>query len=434
MQVLDRVLRNTGRRLAATLRSRRGVTSTLVASVGSVLIGMAAIATEGGTWYVVLRNASTATDLAAFAGASARDRGGDAVAIALDAAARNGFRPDSATTVAAYNPHITGPQVGNIAAVEVVVTRRPTLHLSATLLGTPPVIRSRAVAVSRADDEVCMLALNRLELGGNSTTQASRCVLAGGSGGINVYGSASVRAAALASTGTCTGCASGDVWTDDTRSVRPLVIADRQEPISDPFRSLSNWTPSPPPCRTTAISGSNVSITPGQGAICTGVTIGTNDRLNLSPGIYYFNNADLTVRGQISGEGVTLVFTGDSSRVGTIQINAQATGTLSGPTSSLIPGHPEASGLVIYRDWAATNNGTAKEVQLNGGATMLLRGGVYLPTSDVVVNGKSDLGSDCLSIVANNLSLSGASDTEVGVTGCAGYTPYPTLRTVRLVE
>jgi hypothetical protein len=52
----------------------------------------------------------------------------------------------------------------------------------------------------------------------------------------------------------------------------------------------------------------------------------------------------------------------------------------------------------------------------------------------VVVNGKAEPGSDCLSIVGWNLSFSGTSDTEVGVYGCAGYTPYPTIRTVRLVE
>lgn len=422
------------RTLREALRSRRGATSLLVAAVGSVVIGLVAMATEGGTWYVTLRNVSTAADLAAVAGATARDRGSAPIPIALDTVARNGFRPGSNTTVNAYNPPTSGPQAGNASAVEVVVTRTPTLFFSSTFLGKAPVITSRAVALSRADDEVCVLALNGLELGGNSTTQSKGCVLASNGGGINIYGSASVRAAGLISTSTCTGCTSGDVWTDSTRTVRPLAVTNRPEPVTDPFLGLRNWTPSPPACRSTAISGNNVSITPSQGAICSNVSIGPSQTLNLAPGIYYFNNADLDVRGQINGDGVTLVFTGDPSRVGTIHINAGATGALKGPNGSLIPGHPEAAGLMLYRDWASTNNGPAKDVQLNGGATMTMRGGIYLPTSDVTINGKSDIGSDCLSIVGWNLSFSGTSDTEVGVGGCAGYTPYPTIRTVRLVE
>lgn len=422
-------------RLAAgAMRDRRGVTTALVAAGGTILIGMAALATEGAGWYLAARNASTAVDLAALAGASAHDRGAPVTDIARDTAARNGFSTAGATVVQVHNPPVSGPNAGNASAVEVTVAQTPTLSLTRMFITTAPVIRARAVAISHTDEEVCLLALNQLELGGNSTTEGRRCAMASGSGGINIYGSARVRAARFVTTGTCSGCSSGDVWTDDTKTARPVQVSNRPQPVTDPFAGLRNWTPAPPACRTSGIGGGTVSITPDQGAICGNLTIGTNDTLNLAPGVYYFNNADLDLRGRISGTGVTLVFTGDADRVGTIRINAEATGSLSGPTTSLIPGHAEAAGLAIYRDWRATNNGHAKEVQLNGGATMTLRGGVYLPTSDVVVNGKGDINSNCLSIVGRNLSFSGAADTEVDVSGCAGYTPYPLLRTVRLVE
>ena len=413
---------------------RRGVTTALVAAGGTVLIGMAALATEGAGWYLAQRQAATAADLAALAGASAIERGAAVSDIARDTAARNGFATAGATQVQILHPPASGAHAGQAAAVEVSITRTPALGLARAFLAAAPVIRARAVALAHADEQVCLLALNQLELGGNSTTEGRRCALASGAAGINIYGSARVRAASFVTTGACSGCASGDVWTDDTRSTRPMLIASRPRPITDPFAGLQGWTPSPPPCRSTAIGNGTTSITPSQGAICTNLTIGTNDTLNLAPGIYYFNNADLDVRGRINGSGVTLVFTGDPDRVGTIRINAQATGSLSGPTSSLITGHGEGAGLVLYRDARATNNGSAKEVQLNGGATMLLRGGIYLPTSDVVVNGKGEINSDCLSIVGRNLSFSGTADTEVDVSGCVGYAPYPVLRTVRLVE
>ena len=239
------------------------------------------------------------------------------------------------------------------------------------------------MAVANVDGEVCLYALNRLDLGGNSTTQASRCAMAAGSGGIGITGSAAVRAAQLVTTGACSGCSGGDVWTDATRTARPTVVANRAQAVPDPFVNLRNWTPAPPACRAGNITGS-MSITPAQGAICNNVSIGPGQTLILAPGLYYFNNADLDVKGRIAGAGVTLVFTGDTNRVGTISINSQANGSLSGPTSPLIPGYPESDGLVIYRDARATNNGSAKQVSLNGGGTMALNGGIYLPTSDVL--------------------------------------------------
>jgi hypothetical protein len=93
-------------------------------------------------------------------------------------------------------------------------------------------------------------------------------------------------------------------------------------------------------------TSNKATLSPGA-AICSNLTIGTRDHLHLEPGLYYLKNADLTVQGKITGDGVTLVLTGDADRVGTIRINAQATGALRGPASSLIPGHPEAAGSPI---------------------------------------------------------------------------------------
>ncbi len=420
------------------LRDRRGVASATLASAATVLLGFAGLAVEAGSWYLSLRNATTAADLAALAGAAALERGEDYRAVARNTAALNGFADG-----VEVGPPTTGNFVGDAGAVAVVITRSQQMSLARLFLDAAPTVRRRAVATTRADSEVCVLALGDqsgggLELGGNSTTNSGGCLLGSNApspGGISVVGSARVRTEGLITTGTCSGCTSGDVWTNDNMNVRPLVVSGRPDPIKDPFASLKNWTPQPPSCRSPSITFGKdpVTISPGQ-AICSNLTVGTNDTLNLQPGIYYFNNADLVVQGTLTGEGVTLVFTGDPDRVGTIRINAQAQGKLTGPNGSLIPNHPAAAGLVLYRDARATNNGPTKEVQLNGGAAFHVSGGLYFPTSDVVMNGKSSLGSTCLSIVGYRLSFSGTADTEVGVSGCKNFTAYPTIRTVRLVE
>ncbi|MFC7738509.1 pilus assembly protein TadG-related protein [Roseomonas sp. GCM10028921] len=412
----------------------RGSTSAFVAASATVLLGFVGLAADGGAWYLSLRDATTAADLAALAGARALIRDGDGIATARDTATQNGFDPPSGATVQVNIPPSSGSFAGRTSAVEVTIARPQPVKFAGLFVTQTPVIRTRAVAITAVAEQVCLLALGGgLELGGNSTSNARDCTMASNAtspGGISVVGSALVRTTSLVTTGLCSGCSSGDVWTSDARTERPVIDANRPDPIIDPFASLRSWTPTPPP--TCQDLGSSRTMNASPGLLCN-VTVGTNDTLHLSPGLYYVKG-DLTVQGTINGDGVTLVMTGEPDNVGTIRINAQAKGTLRGPASSKIPGYPAAAGLVLYRDARATNNGPSKEVQLNGGAAMDIFGGIYLPTSDVVINGRSSMGSNCFSIVGYRLSLSGNSDTQVDVSGCAGFAPYPTVRVARLVE
>jgi len=432
------------RKCIGAVRNRRGAVAALFAVSATALLGMVALAAETGVWQLQRRETRTAADLSALAGAAAIERGADAVAIARDAVSRNGFvdgGDGGRTSVTVNRPPATGGYAGNANAVEVIVNQTQNLGMARIAFGTAPTVGSRAVALSVVDLQACLLALGGgLDLGGNSTTNARRCAMAANSStsGINIFGSARVRATDLVTTGTCTGCDGPDVWTDDTRTARPAVVPNRANPITDPFAGLQSWTPTPPSTCTPVTYTNRVSnLTAGASGttICSDVTIGTNETLNLGPGLYYLNNASLTVRGTLSGSGVTIVMTGNPGTVGTVRINAQSTTTLSGPSTSLIPGHSEGQGVVLYRDARATNNGSQNDVQLNGGAGMRITGSVYLPTSDVQVNGNSGNNySTCMAIIGYYLSFSGNSDTTVDVSGCTGITAVPTQRVARLVE
>jgi Putative Flp pilus-assembly TadE/G-like len=414
----------------------RGVTSVALAGSAAVLLGFAGLAVDAGSWYLSLRQATTAADLAALAGSAARERGADYVAVARNTAALNGFPNAAEVTV---QPPASGNFVGDSTAVEVIITRTQSMSLARLFLTSAPQVRSRAVASAHLEDEVCVLALGiipgrgGLELGGHSTTSATTCTLGSGADGISVDGSARVQAAGLITTGSCSGCQSNNV-SGGTSGVAPLVVANRPNPIPDPFASLQNWTPQPDtnPANCIQIKFNNNSASISPGTICQNLKIQAKQTLNLSPGIYYFNNASLEVAGQatINGDGVTLVFTGDPNSVGSISIDGGAQGHLTGPTSSLITGYDAAKGLVMYRIPTPTSG----PVKLDGNDNMQLFGGLYFPTSDVTVNGKAEIASACLSIVANDISISGNADTTIGVSGCKGFTPYPTIRTVRLVE
>ncbi|MDI3307793.1 MAG: pilus assembly protein TadG-related protein [Acetobacteraceae bacterium] len=419
----------------------QGATTAMLATSITVLLGFVGLAVEAGNWYLSLRSAATAADLAALAGAAALERGtADYRAVALDTAALNGFSSAEVTV----GPPTSGNFTSDKSAVEVVISRPQAISLAKLFISSAPTIRSRAVATAHTDQRVCVLALGGgLSLGGNSTTNAGRCAIAANAmspKGITVAGNARVRADALVTTGTCTGCTGRDVLTND--NLPPAIITNRPDPITDPFANLQSWTPTPPATcvnlsnqwpKDSETSADTATLPAGQ-AICGDLTVGPKQTLNLQSGqIYYFNNASLDVRGTINGSNVTLVFTGDPDRIGTIHINAQATGSLSAPANSLIDGHPEAAGLLLYRDVRATNNSNM-DVQLNGGATMVLSGGTYFPSSNVVVNGNSALGSNCLAIIGYSLSFSGTADTTVDVSGCNNSQPYPVVRIVRLVE
>lgn len=424
--------------------NRRGAVAALFAVSATALVGMVALAAETGVWQLQRRETRTAADLGALAGASAIERGGDAVAIARDAVSRNGFvqgGDGGRTTVSIARPPTSGGHAGNSNAVEVIVNQTQNLGMARLAFGTAPTVGSRAVALSDIDLQACLLALGGgLELGGNSTTNAQRCAIASNSTarGINIFGSARVRTTDLVTTGPCSGCDGSDVWTDDTRTARPATVPYRANPITDPFAALQSWSPTPPAtCTPVTFTNRVANLTAGTNGttICSDLTIGTNQTVNLGPGLYYLNNASLTVRGTLTGDGVTIVMTGNAATVGTIRINAQSTTTLTGPASSLVPGYPEAKGLVLYRDGRATNNGSQNEAHLNGGAGMRIVGSIYLPTSDVQVNGNSGTNySTCMSIIGYYLSFSGNSDTTVDVSGCTGITAVPTQRTARLVE
>jgi hypothetical protein len=425
-------------------RDRRGSVAGILAVSATALIGMVALAAEAGVWHMQLRETRTAADLGALAGAAAIERNGDVQAVATTAVTRNGFATGAhggRSTVTVSRPPVSGAYAGRSDAVEVVVSQAQNLGLASLVLSAAPTARSRAVAVSAADVRVCVLALDGgLILGGNSTVSARRCAIAANSAarGITVSGNARVRTKDLLTTGACTACDGGDVWTDDTRRERPTVIDHRANRIADPYAGLQAWTPAPPACRTTPIqfgpsNNRTMTIAPSEGAICNSLTVNGNETLNLEPGLYYFDRgASLDIRGTVRGSGVTIVLTGDTNNVGTLAINGTATVDLSGPVSSLIQDHPEAREMVFYRDARAANGGPSNEARLNGGSTMRINGAIYMPTTDITVNGNTGASSStCMPVVGYSLSYSGNGDTTVDVSGCANA---PVARTARLVE
>ena len=99
------------------------------------------------------------------------------------------------------------------------------------------------------DAAVCALTLgDTFSLNGSSTTIGKSCFLASNasaSNGINISGGAQVRVAGLTTSGICNGCSSGNVWSDNTQTVRPLVSANRAVPVTDPYAAAQEMDAQP---------------------------------------------------------------------------------------------------------------------------------------------------------------------------------------------
>jgi hypothetical protein len=95
------------------------------------------------------------------------------------------------------------------------------------------------------------------------------------------------------------------------------------------------------------------------------------------------------------------------------------------------PADPDWRGVLFFRDPRATSNPTNNPaVQINGGMTTQLRGGMYFPNSHVRFNGNAG-SSACSVVVAGSIEFSG----NAGVALCAETgTATPRTRQVAISE
>ena len=95
------------------------------------LVGITALAVDGGNAFLETRRAQNAADTAALGGALARIRGADWVSVVYAIAEDNGFNNDGISNVVAVNsPPISGPNEGNIEYIQVIITANTPTHFA----------------------------------------------------------------------------------------------------------------------------------------------------------------------------------------------------------------------------------------------------------------------------------------------------------------
>jgi Flp pilus assembly protein TadG len=367
-----------------------------------VLVGTAGLGTEVGFWYYKHKNMQSAADSGAVSAATA---GSNLTAEANAVTASYGYANGVNNVAVAVNqPPKTGNYASNPQAVEVIVSQ-PQQRLFAALFGSGAVlITGRSVALPNAGTG-CVLALNSsvspaVKVSGSNALKLNKCNLysnSSGSPSLDVSGSATVSANHVGVVGDISG-ASNITATNGIRT--------HTRPVADPYADVT--PPAKPTCSSAKITvnanGKTNSLDPG----CYGgsITVNAGATLNLNPGIYYLDGANLNVAGNatITGTGVTLVFTGSGSDWGTASIGSNAIVNLTAPTSG------KTQGIVMYGD-RKMPAGTA--FSLTGGGTQNFGGAIYLPKANLNFAGGNGTTTSCTKIIADTFAFTGTSNLEV---------------------
>ena len=415
---------------------RRGTAMVTFAIVLPSVLGLTGLGTEVGVWYKTKRSLQTAVDAAAVAGTLERSMGkkSSVTTAAVREAARNGYPATSATLVV-NSPPKSGPQAGNPAAVETIISQPQKLFLSALFLDNGITVAARAVGVVTVEGSACVLALNRTaaigaNVQGSTTVNMAGCVVAANSSSttaINISGSGALDAESL--------WTAGNYYYGGSASLsleKPAVT--NAWALPDPYADLT--IPTPTTCNQNNFSASGTQ-TLSPGVYCNGLAFGSHSNATLRPGIYYVNKGDFTVSATAvvrcsctaPGDGVTIVMTSSdtASSIGSATINGGADIILNAPGSD----DAAYKGLVFVQDPRAPTNHNNK---FNGGALQQLNGAIYSPAEQVQWAGNNSAsGPTCTEIIADTVTFIG--NSLINNTGCpaAGVKPVH-ITGVALVE
>ncbi len=422
-------------------RPRRGAVLLVVAVALLGLLGIVAIALDGGLLLSERRHAQAVADAAALAAAAdlyqnyAANKGldprGTAKAIALGYAKSNGYANDGTLSVVTVNiPPKSGDYTGKAGYVEVVVQFNQPRYFSAVFGSGAVPVGSRAVAssVTTAPSPIGILLLNpavprALDMvgSGSVTVNSGKVVVdSNSSQAAGLTGSGSVTAPEIDITGsgpgyTTTGPArfvttptAGNIQTGAAPTADPLAIIAAPDPNSLPTQSVS----------TLQIRQDTV-LQPGR--YIGGIAITGRPNVTLQPGIYYMDHGGFSVTGSgtVSGQGVMLYNDPTPNSGQAISITGSGTINLSAPT-----GGPY-QGMAIFQ---ARDAGDVP-VRITGSGSFNLLGAIYAPSSPVQITGSGGavIGSQ---VVCDTLSITGSGDFSVD---WGGQAPPP-AKDIRLVE
>ena len=291
-------------------------------------------------------------------------------------------------------------------AVQVSLTAQRSLPFMRLFTNSANTLRAEATAALIDDGQYCMVSLYDetdpgFDAGGNAALKLGCGIISNSraANAVSATGSSTITATPIAAVG---GISGGTHFAAGTQ-LQPFST-----PALDPFADRTQPT-KPTDCESASdavldVPNAGLDLTdPAIRATFKDVICFTKwdvkGTLKLPAGTYFVDNGDLVLHGKIQGDGVTIVLLGDASDM---KANAQGQLDITAPTSGNL------KGIAMWRDRNAAN----QIIKFNGGADLDVTGAIYMPKSDIWLNGGAAVTANCIQVVGRKLSFKGGGEIK----------------------
>jgi hypothetical protein len=428
-----------------TRTSEKGQAIVLIAAMIVGLVGMTAIAVDGGRVYAERRSVQNAADNAALAGALAKCYSETVSTAAMASAASNGFNNDGVTnSVSVMNPPTSGPYSGKVEYVEVVISSSIDTAFAQVVYSGDFAADAGAMARCRKQFDYAVIALDTSNTVRGIQVVGSGDLIVDGGGVISnsshptqsLYenGSGFLIADPIHASGGIEG--DGFCYPGPSPNCGEVRIESGVAPVADPLVGVPPPALQPMPAQSTPFPASTCTTSNGHSALSADFA-GNKDitlypgryclirgdsgiNFTLSPGIYYIDGPggfEVTANSTIVGDGVMIYL---SPQAGPVTMTGNGLVDITAMTSG------PYKGMLFYADRSYTNS-----ISMTGNATWNAVGTIYAASSYVDLSGNGDVNNLSSMLVAKTIKLGGNSDVVVNYDPGLNYQPP---LSVQLVE
>jgi len=401
-------------------RDRRGNALVIAGAAMPLVVGAAGLAVDTIQWTMWKRQLQRAADSAAYAGVYAKIE--NHAGMTAEQAVEGDLEKHNTTGIELLSgyPQIAYPTAAGYSdAVKVTLAVQKRLGFSSLFLSDPPTIKVTGTAAvfeaytycvdarATTGPGIIIAGSTNVDLGCGAISNSTD-----GDDSVDVNGTGHTFIAdPVAAVGGIDGTING------SPNLQPYALG-----TEDVYAGLSTAIPSETPCA----NFNHRSTTNADGSKKPGCYNSFNLRgatVNLSPGVYYLNNTDISLTGhdRLVGTGVTIILTG--SNPGSITMRGSSSMDLTAPTTGTY-----ANMLLIQAPNALTGNNNI----INGDNTTALDGAIYFPVGDLTFTGSSVGATQCAMIVGWTITFTGDAEIQNDTSSCDAATQIKG-RKVRLI-
>ena len=394
----------------------RGFVLTTMAVSTAVVMECIGLGIDAGYLELVKTRMQGAADAAAVGGAQELKANGSAgvVTAARNDAGMNGFTDGLNTVQVTVNsPPQSGNYTGDSTAVEALVSQSVS-PIFMGLLGVGAIkVNARGVAhQGTASGGGCLFTLDpsspsafSLSGGVQLTSQCGVQVNSTSATAMSVSGGTSLTAPSIQ--------VAGGYSLSGGSSISPLPSTGAAV-VTDPLANLQ--APSVGACNYTNFSVSNgASKTLSPGVYCNGISVSGGANVTFNPGTYILEGGGLNLSGGCTATGAGVAFyntAGSSYPYGAISFSGGTRDILSAPTTGSL------AGILFFQD---RNIASPAASSFSGGASAILNGTLYFPTSTLSYSGGT--GTAYTILISKKISFSGGAMLNNDYSSLPGGSP-----------